>query len=310
MAASAKIAVIVLIPVALAGWAVGVGGVILSLLVVVITVSQAVVTRGPTQSLFVLLIGVVAALGPVAHQRPIGVAVVVGLAAILSYPGNLASAGLLALAPVVALLEGIGEIGLASWQALIISLLVGAYVLVVVRIMRVRLPAHPTSRSLAARHAAALAISCVGFAYVVAHHNFPHGYWVIATLAVVLRPSTNESRNVARTRIVGTVVGALIAVVVAVTLPQSLAVVASGVMVWLLVGYTLARRTLAAVVTTSVLIITVVSASVSGDTVAIAGQRLLWTFVGATVAVVLGLFLNEVDDASSDGTSVAAPNSL
>ncbi len=294
MIGAIKLLLVVLLPVAVAGLFLGGGGVIVSGLVVVMTVAQATVTRGSTQSWFVLAVAVFAALGTLGHHHPLVVALTVAAAALLSYPANRVSAGLLGLAPVLVVLEGLGDINLVWWQALLCAFLVGCYIVAVVRILYLRVPASPVSQQIALTHAIVFALAAAGFAFIVVKHDLPHGYWMIVTLAVVLRPNGSESRLAARERVAGTIIGSLIAVLVAMVLPTSVALVFAALLLWLVLGYMLSHRQLATVITTSVFVIVVVSSTGTTDTLTVAWQRLLWTAIGAATALVLGLLLQRM----------------
>lgn len=285
------VSLILLLPVAIAGLIGGIGIAIVSMLALAIAVSQAPLTRGATQSLFVFAIAVVAALGTLTLGHHAAIAVVVALSALLAYPGDRASAGLLSMAPVLVVLEGLGVVKVGWVAAFFASLLVGGYVVLVIRLRRLRMTPQPVVVGLAARHAIALAVLTGGVAWLVTVRDLPHGYWIIVTLAVVMRPSMSESSTMARDRVVGTVIGSLIAVLVGVLLPQSVAWVVVALALWLDLGYRLVHRTVGAAIATTVLVIVLVAPASDGGTWTTAEERLVWTLVGAALAIVAGLFL-------------------
>jgi hypothetical protein len=289
------IALVLLLPVAIAGWLGGLGVAIVTMLALAIAVGQAPNTRGATQSLFVLAIAVVAAVGSLTVGHPAADVIVVSLAALLVYPGNRVSAGLLSMAPVLAVLEGIGVVKVGWVAAFFAALLAGIYVVLVVRLMRIRMTPRPVAPAMAARHAIVLSVMCGAAAWVSIVRDLPHGYWVIVTIAVVLRPSISESTTMVRDRVIGTVIGSLIAVIVGDALPEGLVWVVVAVFLWLDIGYTLVHRTVGAAIATTVLVVVMVAPSTDGGTLATAGDRLLWTLVGAGLAVVAGLFLRGAD---------------
>jgi hypothetical protein len=298
------IALVLLLPVGIAGWLGGLGVAIVTMLALAIAVGQAVNTRGATQSWFVLAIAVVAAIGSVTTGNTAADVIVVSLAALLAYPGNRVSAGLLSMAPVLAVLEGLGVVKVGWVAAFFAALLAGIYVVLVVRLMRIRLTPRPVKPALAARHAVVLAVICGAATWVSIVQDLPHGYWVIVTIAVVLRPSISESTVMVRDRVIGTVIGSLIAVIVGDTLPEGAVWVVVAVFLWLDIGYTLVHRTVGAAIATTVLVIVMVAPSTDGGTWTTAFDRLVWTLVGAALAVVAGLFLRGAD---TPDDSVAAP---
>jgi hypothetical protein len=298
------IALVLLLPVGIAWWFGGLGVAIVTMLAVAIAVGQAPNTRGATQSVFVLVIAVVAAVGSMTFGHNAADVVVVSLAALLAYPGNRASAGLLSMAPVLAVLEGIGVVKVGWVAAFFAALFAGIYVVLVVRLMRIRMTPRPVPRALAARHAILLALMCGATAWIVTVRDLPHGYWIIVTLAVVLRPSVSESTSMVRDRVVGTVIGSLIAVIVGDTLPEGAVWVVVAVFLWLDIGYMLVHRTVGAAIATTVLVIVMVAPSTDGGTLTTAADRLVWTLVGAALAVVAGLFLRGAD--TPDESAVAS----
>lgn len=293
LATSAKVAVVLLAPVAITWWLAGVDAAVLCLLVVAITVSQAAMSYGPWQSIFVLLTAAVAVVGSVMSREAVGIAVFVAVAALLTFLGNRVSAGALSLLPVLAVLLGLGVVPLSGWTALAVTLLTGAYTVIAVRLARLRLPLRPVSNAVAIQHAVVLAVLCGVVTYLVATFNWPHGYWVVVTLAVVLRPSVRETRSVLRDRIVGTVVGSLIAVAVGSLIPDGavwLIVVAAA---WFQIAYTIAGRYVASTIMTSVLVILAVAPAISGGVFTAAWERMGWTMLGVFLAVTAGILMSD-----------------
>jgi hypothetical protein len=301
MRKAVPISAILLLPVVIAGSIGGIGVAFVSMLALAIGVGQATTSRGATQSIFVVAIAVVAAVGTLTTGHSVAMAVVVALSALLAYPGNRVSAGLLSMAPVLVVLEGLGVVKVGWVAAFFAALISGIYVVLVVRLLRVRLPARPVSRDIAARHALLLAVLCGVSAWVVTEQALPHGYWIIVTVAIVLRPSERESNSMVRDRVIGTVVGSVIAVLVGEFLSQGAAWVVVAVFFWLDLGYMLVHRTVGAAIATTVLVVIMVAPSTTGGTWTAAGERLMWTLVGGALAVVAGLFLRGSNGAEPEG---------
>jgi hypothetical protein len=288
-----KVVVLLAIPVGIAAWAAGVDAAVVCALVLVITIAQAVVTRGGTQSWFVLLTAAVVVAGSLISRESIGIAIFVALVALLTYFGNRASAGLLSLLPVLAILLGLDIVSVSALTGGIVAILAGAYGIIAVRLTRLRLPRAPVSAPIAIRHAVVLATLSGVITYCVAQYKWPYGYWVVVTLAIVLRPSVRESSKLVRDRVIGTVVGSIVAVAIGAFLPSQLVWVVIAIAAWLQIANTLAQRTVAATVGTSVLVILAVAPAVSHGVLIAAGERLGWTLFGAVLAVGAGFFMSD-----------------
>lgn len=81
----------------------------------------------------------------------------------------------------------------------------------------------PLALAVAVRHAVVFAVAAGVIQLVLMRWGTPHGYWLVLTLASVLRPVAAESRSVAVERSIGTVAGVLIAIVIVWTVPQAIA---------------------------------------------------------------------------------------
>ena len=98
--------------------------------------------------------------------------------------------------------------------------------------------AKPIPPPLVWRHAVVMAASVGVVVYLVQVLQIPHGYWMAATLTVVLRPVLGETTRAVRERVIGTVAGALLALVLADALPRWAVVAALGACTLLMIAYT------------------------------------------------------------------------
>ena len=78
--------------------------------------------------------------------------------------------------------------------------------------------------SVAWRHAAVFAIAAGVIQYLMMQWDVPHGYWLVLTLASVLRPVVGETRGVAIQRIGGTFAGVMLAILIVWLVPEGVAV--------------------------------------------------------------------------------------
>ncbi len=135
-------------------------------------------------------------------------------------------------------------------------------------------------------HAVAMAGSVgvvVGLLTVV---DLPHGYWIAATLTIVLRPFRGETHASARQRVLGTVLGALLGLALAILLPGWAALLVAAAMLVLVIANALLGRQ-----TQQVLFLTPLIVLLGGGdaVVGTALERVGTTVVGALFAVLIGL---------------------
>ncbi len=100
-----------------------------------------------------------------------------------------------------------------------------ALIQVLARLLRVPRAASPVSRSVALRHTVTFALLAGPAVAIPRALEVGHGYWLVLTLAAVLRPAPQETRRLARARWSGTVAGVAAAIVAALVLPGPLVLV-------------------------------------------------------------------------------------
>jgi uncharacterized membrane protein YccC len=162
-------------------------------------------------------------------------------------------------------------------------------------VLGLRAPAVTVGAALARRHAVALAATAVLALGVLMELDVTHGYWVVLALSLVLRPAADETRTLARDRVVGTVVGLVVGVAAVVLLPLPvLLVLAAGCVVltaaWGMVGDNLRATTYAAP-----MLVLLGSSGLAGSGVALALERTVATVVGVALAVATAVALDRLD---------------
>ena len=80
-----------------------------------------------------------------------------------------------------------------------------------------------------------MAIACGAATAVAVHYDWPKAYWLVMTLAIVLRPYAVDSLERNRQRVIGTLAGAILAAA-AVPLPRPVLLVSAAICMSLTVG--------------------------------------------------------------------------
>jgi hypothetical protein len=286
---------------AVLAWLLGGGPAVLGVVVGVMVTAPAAMLAlpWPVPASLPALAAVAAALGVAVADRPLAAAGLVAATALAQAPLSIRSAGLAAMLPVAAAI-GISvpaapsALAFAGWVAA-----GGALAVVVGRVAPLAAPPQPVSSAVAWRHGAVVAVA-VGLATTLtSERGVTHGYWLVLTLAVVLRPVRGETVPSARDRALGTIAGIALAVVVVLLLPAAVCLVLallSGVLstAWALAG-DLRRQTLF----TTPAVVLLSSSGVTSAALGLAAERLVLTVLGAVVATVAAVVLARWDAAGA-----------
>jgi hypothetical protein len=233
--------------------------------------------------------------GLAASGSAAGTAAVVAAASLAAAPLNRRAAGAGALLPVLAAVSA--SVGLEDDPPSFGLWLLAGFGIVglLARALRARtdVPGAPTA--MVWRHATATAVAAGGAAYLVLELEISHGYWMVLAIASILRPVPGETSRLARERVAGTFLGITVGVVGVLLLPTVATLVVALVLLVLTVAWAVVQeqRLLAAASTAIVVLAT--SGGLAGDTVGVAGDRLLLTAAGAVVAVLAAWLLHRVD---------------
>ena len=166
---------------------------------------------------------VVAAVGGLLAQgSPVLAALVVAVVSLLQAPVSRQCPGGGAMVPVLAAVAA--SAGLPDHRATTaLAVVVGAVtVAATASVLGLRAPVVPVDAALAWRHAVALALTASLALALLVQREVTHAYWVVLALSLVLRPASEETRSLARDRVVGTVLGLAIGVLAVVLLPLPL----------------------------------------------------------------------------------------
>jgi hypothetical protein len=249
--------------------------------------SRAFLDTARSAALALAIAGLVAAATSVAGSAaPVGL--LVAGAALLAGFADRWSAGTASLATVTAAIAGSG--GLAgqhplSWPEAGGWVLAGAaYGIAAVTLLHAQVRPRPVDARRAALHAAVLAVLCGAAAGLAVAFRLPHGYWIVLTLAVTLRPVVQESARKAVERVTGTLLGVLIPIPIVYFLPSAALIAVGALSTLALVSYLLAGEYVRQAVFTTVTLVIVASGGVRASAIAVGEVRLAWTVVGALAA--------------------------
>ncbi len=223
--------------------------------------------------------------------QPFVAACFAALACLLVAPANQLDNGLMAGLPTIVVVylaqSTPGDPAVAA-----VGLLAGAVVAVVV-LSRIPKTGRrvPIAGNVAYLHAGTMAAAVGVTTLVVIALDVPHGYWIPMTMTMVLRPVGSETRSIAYQRIAGTVLGAVLAIALLELLPATVAVVAAGLLLALVVAYVLLGRYGQFVTFLTPFVVL----SAGGD-LDVAIERVGMTLLGAAVAAVIAIALVHVEE--------------
>lgn len=235
--------------------------------------------------------GVAAGVGMVVVGHPWLVAFLVAAAGLAQAPLSRRSAGIASMLPVAAAVGASvpvsGDVlALAAWV-----LVGGCAVVTVFSLSGQAVASVPVVSAVAWRHGIVTAVAVGVAAYLIVRFEVDHGYWLILTLAVVLRPVRGDTVEGARDRAVGTVLGVVVAVAVAVTLPWWVAAALAVVCLLLSTAWGLMGQLRQQALFTTPAVILITSSGAVDEAVALAVDRILLTFAGALMASLAALLL-------------------
>lgn len=229
-------------------------------------------------------------LATAAYGHPVAVVSVVVAACLLAGLMSRLSAGVYGVAPIVAAVLGLDEPQQSPLAVALVMSAVCLYVVAVVAVLKVHFDPQPVPWDVAVRHAVVMAVACGSTTAVAVHYQWPKSYWLVMTLAVVLRPYAVESLVKTRRRVVGTVAGAIVAAGLS-PLSRSLQLLFAAVCMALLLAYIIEKNYVLQVTFTTPLVIFLVSTGAVDDTLSLDGLRVLYTVGAAVIGGVVSLAL-------------------
>ena len=210
------------------------------------------------------------------------------------------SAGVFGVAPIVAAVAGLDVPKNPPVTVALVMTAVCAYVILVVHLTKVHIEPAPVPFDVAKRHAAVMAAACGAATAVALYFDMPKSYWLVMTLAIVLRPYAVDSLVKNRRRVIGTVAGAMIAAVLS-PLPRPWQMLMAAICMTLMFAYMAQKDYVLQVTFMTPMVIFLVSSGSVDDTFYLDGLRVVYT-VGACIA---GGLLSLALARGPDATSVA-----
>lgn len=276
-----KVTAVVLIPLVLVSWLVGGDAVLPGVLALL---SVAFVPYCTLRQAIVMCAALVAVgtLGTMAYGHDVAVVSLVVVTCLVAGLLSRFSAGVFGVGPIVA---AVASLDTPQNKPIVVALVmtaVCAYVVLVVRLMKVNLEPAPVPLDVAKRHAVVMAVACGAATAVALYFDMPKAYWLVMTLAIVLRPYALDSLVKNRQRVLGTVAGAMIAALLS-PLPRPWQVLMAAVCMTLMFAYMAQRDYVLQVTFMTPMVIFLVSSGSVDDTFYLDGLRLAYT-VGACVA--------------------------
>ena len=142
----------------------------------------------------------------------------------------------------------------------------------------------PLSNEVAWRHAVVFTVAAGSIQLLLMGWGTPHGYWLVLTLASVLRPVVAETRGVAIERMIGTVAGVVLAILIVWILPQALALLLAIPCAALMIAWAAMQDLRKQTMFGTPIIVLVGSAGALSLGVDVALERLLLTVLGVIIA--------------------------
>jgi uncharacterized membrane protein YccC len=206
------------------------------------------------------------------------------------------SAGVYGLAPIIAAVLALNEPQTSALTAAVVMAAVSLYVVVVVALLKIHVDPQPVPWDVAVRHAAVMAIACGATTAVAVHYEWPKAYWLVMTLAIVLRPYAVDSLERNRHRLIGTLAGATLAAVLS-PLPRPILLVSAAICMTLTMAYLLEKNYVLQVTFMTPMVIFLISSGSVDDTLSLDGLRVIYTLGAAVVGGLVSLALvRQADD--------------
>jgi Fusaric acid resistance protein-like len=296
----------VVIACALAGWLAGPVAVVGIALGVVSGLVSAVASVGwGLRAVVAALVAGSGAAGLLSAGSPVLAAICVGAAALVQAPLNLRCAGIGVFLPaLVAIAASVGlrvDVAVfALWLAAGVALIIG-----IAHLLGVQGPVVGVARSMALRHAAVTALATGAAMYLTNRLEVGHGYWLVMTLALVLRPVRAETGTQARDRTLGTIAGVVLGTAIVLFVPLWLSLVLVVAFLVVTVAWGITGDTLRSTLFSTPLVVILGSSGLASRSVEVALDRLILTVLGATVAIGLAYVLHRFDSTPGATPDVA-----
>jgi hypothetical protein len=284
---SAGIALVLLGPALLVGWAAGTRSILVYTMSVMLGVAASAVVKDERLITLGAMLTVAFFFAAAVNGSPLPVAIVVALAALASIPAEQVSAGMFSMLPALAAVIGIVPV---SGSAPVVGLVAAAgfaYAWLITTLAGVSSVPAPAPPELARVHGIVLGTVTALGAWATLAWNVPHGYWFVLTIAVILRPQPDEAREQMHARMAGTMLGAFAALVLLYVLPGWLVTVAILVAALLFFAYLQSGDPLRQTISLTTMLLLLSAAGVEQAGIEASLERILWTAVAIVVAAAI-----------------------
>ena len=251
--------------------------------------------------------GLLAAAAPVPWSILCSV-LVVAATGMLQAPLNRWSSGMIVQAPLLAAISATTGAVVSQPLVALGALAVGmVLVLVIAAVLGLQAPPTPAEPRIALRHAVATAVSCGVALGIALAFQIDHGYWLVVTLALVLRPVRHETVPTARARVTGTVVGVVISVALVIVMPTAAVLMLAMACILLSIAWGIAADVRGTTIFATPAVILIASSGAAGAVVEFGLLRLVLTVIGALVAALLAALLYRADAPAAPGGGESSP---
>lgn len=283
------LAVVLLIPLVVAGL-VGGGTAILPAAMGLMAASVAPFCTRRQAAGFIVGLVVTGTVATAVVGNPVAIVIVMVLSCLLAGLSSRVSAGVFGVAPVVVAVLALDPQGATVLQTGVVMAAVAAYVAVAVHLSKVHVDPTPVPGGVALRHGLIMAAACGAATALALHYQWPRSYWLVMTLAIVLRPYAHDSLIRNRDRVVGTLAGAVLAGLLS-PLPRGWQLLLAAVCMALMLSYVMLKNYVLQVTFLTPMTVFLVSSGSLSDTLNVDGLRVLYTVSACAVGGALALLL-------------------
>ncbi len=292
-----KITVVVLVPLIAAGLIVG-GRAILPAVMGLLCVTFVPYCSTRQSVVLSVSLALTGALASASYGNPVAVVTVVVVVCLAAGLLSRFSAGVYGAGPIVAAVLGLDPPKNQPITVALVMLAVSAFAILVVGLLKVHIDRAPVPFDVAVRHALVMAVACGATTAVAVHYQWPKSYWLVMTLAIVLRPYAIDSLVKNRQRVVGTIAGAVVAAALS-PLPRPAQVLFAAICMALMFAYLTEKNYVLQVTFMTPMVVFLVSTGSVDDTLSMDGLRVLYTVGACVVGGLVSLALIRGPDAQS-----------
>jgi hypothetical protein len=287
--------VVAFLPIVMIGYFFGLNPVFPTVLSLLAALSFATVASNKGIIKSIILLALVTSFSVYFEGNIYGILLVMTISSLLCAIANKWSSSALLMAPIIVIIFATHSIDINPISAGLWSVAGGLYGAMLIKLSKVMLKPKLATRNQVIRYGIVLAVFCVLITWAVVKYNLPHGYWLVVTLVVVLRPTARESDKMFWRRVPGTLIGAIIATIMAVIIPYPWIILFALVCAIMLFAYALQGNYFYKTLFMTPTLILFLSAGSGKVAEVLALERAIWTLIGAIIAMVLALFLRKLD---------------